>query len=777
MIRTIEGHTVSPITVDICIIGAGAAGIACAQEFLDDPSVTVAVLAGGGMAIDHTEQQLYALSTTDLPIDTASRVRGFGGTTAAWVGRWKSHDEIDFTKRAWVPFSGWPLSRADLQPYYEKARTKIAKAFVRHPKFPVRFFDSTDIQTARIPSLKKRYLHFGKTFENQYKHSPTVDVYLHVHATRLVSDGSRVTQVLAKTSQGQSVVFESKQVVLACGAIENARLLLLSDIGNEHDQVGRYYMDHPKGNHGVVTLDSVTSARLTPYISVDPTIFALRLSDVVQEREHILNSHLVLLPIFKHRSFIARVTRKLFGYPRTLEKVVVRNHLEQAPNPENRVRLGTALDTFGNALPVVEWSLSPLDQKTIVTMHRVLARELERLGIPGFVSSFISSDSSVGKVLGDASHHMGTTRMGIDPKTSVVDANCKVHTMSNLYVAGSSVFPTSGYANPTATLVALALRLAHHLQTNMRKKRVLLVGTGRRAHDVILPALCTLQDQYEIAALYARSQKTISLAEYGFEMNTISSLDDIDGSSIDVIIVAVPPTAVPSLLQTLARKNVAHCTVILDTPVVPLTNLGVLSLADTFKDVIVAEDCLGLPSVVDARRYIDAGVIGTLKHIRLFHNGYKYHAMATLKRLAHASYIPWIRNKKFGGENMVKHIVLQGGVKATLYEPRDYAQGTTLITGTDGVIADYSVSGDNVHKIQHPGSDEGMTRMKIQGYMRILEDIGDTHSPYHYSVIDALYDVVCIKVSQRLGFFFDIGWGRVSLVRLIIKALSKVMPR
>jgi choline dehydrogenase-like flavoprotein len=127
------------------------------------------------------------------------------------------------------------------------------------------------------------------------------------------------------------------------------------------------------------------------------------------------------------------------------------------------VRLIEERDALGVPRVQLEWRLSPLDKRTLWKGHRLLARALGRAGLGRLQVLIEEDDHSWPTGLGGGRHHMGTTRMHADPKRGVVDANCRVHGMANLSVAGSSVFPTSGSANPTLTLIALALRLAEHL--------------------------------------------------------------------------------------------------------------------------------------------------------------------------------------------------------------------------------------------------------------------------------------------------------------------------
>ena len=140
--------------------------------------------------------------------------------------------------------------------------------------------------------------------------------------------------------------------------------------------------------------------------------------------------------------------------------------MEMEPRAENRVTLSSTKDAYGEPLPHVHHECSELDRRSLIELHRVLGQEVAALGFGNLESNL--ADEQRWPIDHDASHHMGTTRMGSDPKSSVVDPDCKVHGVENLYMAGASVFPTSGCANPTLTIVALAIRLAGHLKSRSR---------------------------------------------------------------------------------------------------------------------------------------------------------------------------------------------------------------------------------------------------------------------------------------------------------------------
>jgi choline dehydrogenase-like flavoprotein len=312
-----------------------------------------------------------------------------------------------------------------------------------------------------------------------------------------------VERVTVTPSVGQRWEVVPRILVLACGAIENARLLLASDsqcpagVGNARDQVGRYFMDHPKATAGTIALtpsgprpDGAYWARKKLYGTT--ARWGLRLSTAAQADRGALNSHVFLDPVHATEAEPAIEALKSFytgkrsgsaalpalrqvtgDLPAAAEflryKATGRGHLaalelttflEQPPLARNRVVLSSEHDDLGCRRARVDWSISDLERHSLRQLHAVIADDVRRRGLGTLHSPFLSPDRASWPRFRDASHHSGTTRMGTDPATSVVDPAGQVHGVENLFVAGSSVFPTVGYANPTFTIVALALRLA-----------------------------------------------------------------------------------------------------------------------------------------------------------------------------------------------------------------------------------------------------------------------------------------------------------------------------
>jgi choline dehydrogenase-like flavoprotein len=449
------------LEADLCVIGAGPAGLTVARELASSTLRVCLLESGGTEVVDHPERDpLYEFRYTQLRLSRDSRVRAFGGTSKTWSGRWKRFDAIDFVARDWVNQSGWPIELASLDTYYERA-ARLAQ--IREA--PASGAESTLLKSEIViptafQTQGERVRDWGLAFERTLNAANNIETYLEAHVIGLERQGRRVDRVHCRGANGPFTV-TARAVVIATGGIENARLLLIAGLGNEHDQVGRYYMDHPKAKIGVIeTCDPIDVSSWSGLSEDAPSYVGFRLADAVQQRERVLNCQVFLAPIFE-TDLVRRVARRVVR-PRSCRLLAVRNYMEQEPAPDNRVFLVDELDPVGLPRAVVHWTLGERDRESLRTFHRLLLREVQAAGL-GELHSPLLHDRPFPEMQ-DASHHMGTTRMGTDPRVSVVDTSCRLHAMENVYLAGSSVFPTSGYANPTATIVALALRLADHLR-------------------------------------------------------------------------------------------------------------------------------------------------------------------------------------------------------------------------------------------------------------------------------------------------------------------------
>ena len=511
--RTVPTNTI--IETDVCIIGAGAAGITLAKEFIGKP-FRVCLLESGGFEFDEKTQDLYRGESVGvhLPLNVM-RLRYFGGSTNHWGNYCSPLDEIDFEAREWVPYSGWPFKKSHLNPFYQRAQavcqlgpfTYDAEFWASRnsPRLP--FVDdcvSTSIFQTREPAIR-----FGTVYREEILKSGNITTMLHASVLNLETEytGRTVNRLSVGRFQSKPFAVTAKVFILATGAIENARLLLTSNdvirvgLGNQNGLVGRFFMSHAICSPALfLPSDSLLPATL--YMNSKPALDKLRvtghltLSSETQRQHKLLNFNAVLSPVYVARAgllslkrlmsrefdSLAKDLKNIIGdmdgvakatYWKIIKGVIpvqaysLTTALEQAPNPESRVSLSSERDPFSIPRVRIDWRLAPVDRWSLSRSLEVLATQLGRAGLGRLRIDLNDHDQSWPDVLRDAGHHIGTTRMHLDSKKGVVDEHCRVHGMSNLFVAGSSVFPTSGHANPTLTLVALALRLADRVKGMM----------------------------------------------------------------------------------------------------------------------------------------------------------------------------------------------------------------------------------------------------------------------------------------------------------------------
>lgn len=507
--RAIERET--RLGADVCIIGAGPAGLTLARELVASNG-TVILLESGGVDSDDELQALNDGVALGSPYRglRATRHRQIGGSANLWntaiegraAAKYVPLDHVDFVEHTAFHQSGWPppFDRSHLKPFYERAHTVCGLgAFDSHSARWARREGHGPPLTDR-DDLTVRVYHAGPASQfttalpDEIRRSENIRLVHNATCRSLLADGARrVVGADATSNAGNVFRVDARLFVVAAGAVENARLLLASAdhgtaLGNQHGWVGRCFMEHPRDY----------SLRLVPQ-STD-VFHELTFFDLHQSRdnawiigrlglgESALRSHgfpnasVTLLPRPRRRPWLAALGRALgqqdrplfqqrasLGYgwsraanvARSCDALQVLINLEQHPHPDNRVVLGSARDANGVPRAELHWSWRAHEQATLGRLRAFLADRLNALGL-GKVH--VSTDALPDP---NAHHHAGTTRISVDPGHGVTDTDCRVHGIDNLYVAGAAVFPTAGFANPTLTIVALALRLADHLKTRL----------------------------------------------------------------------------------------------------------------------------------------------------------------------------------------------------------------------------------------------------------------------------------------------------------------------
>jgi choline dehydrogenase-like flavoprotein len=494
----------SLIEGDLCIVGAGAAGISMALEWMTS-SRKVILLEGGGFNVEAQMQALYHGESIDRPYYPlrSAVLHYFGGTTGHWSGYCSPFDPIDFEQREWVPHSGWPITRSQLDPFYARANRVLE---LGPYEYDAAYWEQKDADVRRLP-LDDRIFYpkmwqfspptrMGFVYRDPIVKAPNVHLYTYAKVVEIVPneavtaiDGLRV-----RTIDGREHRVRARHYVLACGAIHNARLLLASNrraargVGNDHDLVGRYFMEHFEIIAAQVAFETPHPFKLyaLPGAGRTRARAEMALTGEAQRQHRILNGTAAFYggPLTgRERSRFASFSddaavnvkqRQALRPPSSPPppQVVYRmfTRQEQAPNPDSRIVLGTEKDEMGMPRANLQWRFTRIDKRSIRVFYELLGTELGRAGL-GRVQLMDwltdGDDDAWPDILSGGWHHMGTTRMHEDPRRGVVDANCKVHGLANLFVAGAAVYPTGGAVNPTLTLVALALRLSDHLRTRV----------------------------------------------------------------------------------------------------------------------------------------------------------------------------------------------------------------------------------------------------------------------------------------------------------------------
>ncbi|HET9446801.1 MAG TPA: GMC family oxidoreductase [Steroidobacteraceae bacterium] len=492
----------SRLEADVVIAGGGVAGIALARQ-LADSGLSVLVLESGGENPEQRTQALYeGTMTMGGPGNDArrlneylvsSRLRCFGGSGNVWGGKCAPLDPVDFDKRDWIRHSGWPIDRAALQPFYDRACDLLEL-----PRFAMQPADvvgaDEPLLAGRASSLAIRPRCFTRytglapdgayaSFKRSASDHPRVRVCLHANATaiRVGADGRRVESLEVRELDGRRHSAVARTYVLAAGGIENVRLMLASNdvhregVGNHSDWLGRAFQGHTTISQGEGTCMSLLrdESKLGLFNNQQRTKphAVIGLSDAAQHRYRTTNFTATLMDdraaAPKAEACVTKLAQRFADVPATARRHVY-FMIEHTPNRNSRITLSrTQRDELG--LPRVHLDMRYGDPEfdSIGAAIGCLATELGRLEI-GRVRWSGRRDQLIQLMESPSRHHMGATRMARSPREGVVDEQCRVHGVDNLYVAGSSVFPTSGIANPTLTLLALTFRLGDHLGATMK---------------------------------------------------------------------------------------------------------------------------------------------------------------------------------------------------------------------------------------------------------------------------------------------------------------------
>lgn len=509
--RKLENETL--IEGDICIVGAGAAGISMALEWMHTP-YKVILLEGGGFEYEDAMQELFAGKTTGqryFPLRSI-RLHYFGGTTGHWAGFCSNFDPIDFKKRAWIDNSGWPITKEDLDPFYPRTQELLELGPYR---YDAAYWQEQDKSMQPLPLDGSRVWNkiwqfspptrFGTKYKDSIVNASNIHLYTYANVVDITANEnvSEIKEVKTKNFAGKQHRVKAKYFIIACCAIQNARLLLASNrqapkgLGNDHDLVGRYFMEHIEIKSAELWLADPSPLHMYMIDYGKTRMRAeLAISEALQEQYGILNGTSSLSPLEiakNHPAFIDMWNKDEKGTEKSMRESRKKKstedqpaiplkaykafqlftRIEQAPQPFNRVSLDRERDALDLPRATLHWELGNLEKRSIRKIYEIIGQECGRAGIGRVrLMEYLqeAGDPTWPSFTGAGWHHMGTTRMSNDPKKGVVDSECRVHGIRNLFMAGSSCYVTAGAPNPTLTLVALSLRLSAHIKKRMTRQ-------------------------------------------------------------------------------------------------------------------------------------------------------------------------------------------------------------------------------------------------------------------------------------------------------------------
>jgi choline dehydrogenase-like flavoprotein len=448
-------------SADVVIVGTGPAALTIAS--LLGPMTDVLLVEAGSLHASPVAMDSLTGRTSGLPYPLAeTRTRQFGGATSIWAGYCALFDNLDFENRPGVRELGWPIDAGELTCHYASAAELL--------NLDGAGFDADLFRTPGIDNpvrcdperFQASVWRFGSPKADfALSHLPAIGTSRSVHVLlstcvidiEVSRSGASVTQLKVRSAIGKTGTIKGRCFILAAGGIETARLLLASrsryreGVANGSGMVGRGFMEHPHLTvEGIEMRDDLDLAEWTnPSQDDSGALFSrlLGMSERSQRSEHLLNARAHL---FRTPAMTAEASPRLGIF------------FEQSPEPHSRVTLDDNLDQFGMPRVNLHWTIAQADRRSHEAVTAAMAEELVRIGCARATGPFAPSPQIL-----HSNHQLGTTRMSAHPNTGVVDPNCRVHDLSNLYIAGGSVFPSTSWANPTMTVLALSLRLGQHL--------------------------------------------------------------------------------------------------------------------------------------------------------------------------------------------------------------------------------------------------------------------------------------------------------------------------
>ncbi|HEV2709665.1 MAG TPA: GMC family oxidoreductase [Edaphobacter sp.] len=506
----LQSQPESASVADVCIVGAGAAGIVLAVD-LARRGKSVLLLEGGGNEIEDSSQDPYVSEVTGHPhrgIHTG-RFRAKGGTTTKWGGQILELDAMDFEKRSWIEGSGWPFPKNELPPFYERALELEGLANVTRQDDAV--WREAGEAPPQLPHLEPYFSrwcpepNFARLHRRTIEEHPGITLWLHANAVEPLLEGETMRGLRCRTLTGKEAVFHASRFIFCLGGIESSRFFLQPRSGglpwNSSGLLGKHFQDHVDCNAAVVEpihtkrfhqmFDNIFSRgfKYHPKLRLPPeeqaaygTLNAAATMAFVGDTDEILGKLKTTAKNLlrgrtgeigvadlgfaaRHSSLLIRqavrykIGKRAYNPPDAC--IFLRVHCEQEPTSRSSITLAENRDGLGLLRSRLDWRVAEKELATIRQYVQIATKSLA--GIAHIRPHEDILTDKFATYCDDSNHHMGGMRMAASPADGVVDPNLRLHGTNNAYICSSAVFPTSGFSNPTHTLLALAVRLSQHL--------------------------------------------------------------------------------------------------------------------------------------------------------------------------------------------------------------------------------------------------------------------------------------------------------------------------
>jgi len=467
-------NSVNLENLPLIIFGSGPAGITIALE-LEEKNINTLIIEAGGEYYSGDSQELYKGKIIGDPIQdlSESRLRQLGGSSCHWGGMCKPFEDYTFEQ--------WPIKSNDLKPYLKKT-CEILDINNKFRKAPLgEYLNQVEFQNSRVS--------FADKYKDHIKKSKYIMLVLNTQLLHLVGDNNNTRYAIVTSGQTKKKI-KAKYFVLACGGIENSRLLLWTKFKNDgfinkNLPVGNYWMNHHHvfGGRAVISRKRFEEKMKSNFLGYSDWMHFATTQEFMNKKK-ILSATMYMLTqnVFWKDNIIDKEILEDFlcvapDYGKKIAKIIadkdlectnIKLSLEEKPVEDNKITLDDEKDKFG--IPKVK--LFYKKTKNSIKTAKLFLEEFAYLCRKDDLGRVAIRDNIVNlqdfELVGQGGHHMGGTRIGLDKNKSVVDLDLKVHDINNLFIAGSSNFVTGGYTNPTLTIVQFSIRLAKKINKKLR---------------------------------------------------------------------------------------------------------------------------------------------------------------------------------------------------------------------------------------------------------------------------------------------------------------------